>query len=99
MSVGGTWKLTMQTPLGERGATLALAEAGSDLTGRLTSEEGASTDVVDGKADGDRISFKAAIKNPMPLTLAFTATVAGDKITGSVSASGLGSWAFQGSRG
>jgi len=99
MSADGTWKLTMQTPIGERRATLALTEAGSGLTGKLTSEEGNSTDILDGKANGDSISFKAAIKNPMPLTLEFSATVAGDKIAGNVNASGLGSWAFQGSRG
>jgi hypothetical protein len=98
MSAGGTWKLTMQTPIGERRATLALTEAAGALAGKLTSEEGAATDILDGKASGDRISFKAAIKNPMPLTLEFTATVASDKISGSVNASGIGSWPFQGSR-
>ena len=99
MSAGGTWKLTMQTPIGERKATLALTEAGGGgLTGKLTSEEGNATDILDGHASGDSISFKAAIKNPMPLTLAFSATVAGDTISGSVNASGIGSWPFQGSK-
>jgi hypothetical protein len=98
MSTGGTWKLTMQTPIGERRATLALTEAGGGLVGKLTSEEGNATDIFDGKASGDSLSFKAAIKNPMPLTLEFSATVAGDKISGSVNASGIGSWPFQGSK-
>jgi hypothetical protein len=35
----------------------------------------------------------------MPLTLEFTASVAGDKISGNVSASGVGSWPFSGTRG
>ena len=43
--------------------------------------------------------FKAAIKNPMPLTLEFTAAVAGDKISGHVNASGVGSWPFSGTKG
>jgi hypothetical protein len=34
----------------------------------------------------------------MPLTLEFTAKVEGDKISGNVSASGIGSWPFQGSK-
>jgi len=99
MSADGTWKLSMQTPIGERKSTLALVSTGGALTGKLTGEEGNSTDIFDGKASGDTVSFKAAIKSPMPLTLEFTASVAGDTISGNVSASGAGSWPFSGTRG
>src|SRR5438552_2510648 len=98
MSADGTWKLTMQTPIGERKSTLALKSAGGSLTGKLTADKGASTDIFDGKASGDSVNFKAAIKNPMSLTLEFTASVTGDKISGTVSASGVGSWPFSGTR-
>ena len=98
MSADGTWKLTMRTPIGERKSTLALHDAGGTLTGKLTGDEGA-TDIFEGKAAGDRVSFKVAIKNPMPLTLEFTGSVAGDTISGNVNASGVGSWPFSGSRG
>jgi hypothetical protein len=99
MSADGTWKLSMQTPIGERKSTLALKSAGDAVTGKLTADEGPSTDIFDGKASGDKVTFKAAIKSPMPLTLEFTASVAGDKISGNVSASGVGSWPFSGVRG
>jgi hypothetical protein len=99
MSADGTWKLSMQTPIGERKSTLALKSAGSAVTGKLTGEEGNSTDIFEGTVSGDRVSFKAAIKNPMPLTLEFTAAVTGDKMSGNVSASGVGSWPFSGTRG
>jgi hypothetical protein len=99
MSADGTWKLSMQTPIGERKSTLALKSAGSAVTGKLTGEEGNSTDIFEGTLSGDRVSFKAAIKNPMPLTLEFTAAVTGDKMSGNVSASGVGSWPFSGTRG
>ncbi len=99
MSADGTWKLSMQTPIGERKSTLALKSEGGALTGKLTGDEGNSTDIFDGKASGDGVSFKAAIKSPMPLTLEFTASVSGDKISGSVNASGVGSWPFSGTRG
>lgn len=98
MAVDGTWKLVMNTPLGERKATLALQGAGGALTGKMTGEEGNTTDIFDGKANGDTVAFKAAIKSPMPLTLEFTGSVAGDKISGTVSASGVGSWPYSGSR-
>ena len=98
MSADGTWKLTMQTPIGERKSTLALKSAGGALTGKITGEEGNSTDIFDGKESGDKVSFKASIKSPMPLTLEFSGSVAGDRISGTVSASGVGNWPFQGSR-
>jgi len=99
MSADGTWKLSMQTPIGERKSTLALKSSGGTVTGKLTGEEGNSTDIFDGTVSGDKLSFKAAIKNPMPLTLVFTAAVAGDKISGHVNASGVGSWPFSGTKG
>jgi len=98
MSADGTWKLTMQTPIGERKSTLEVKTAGGTLTGKLTGEEGNSTNVYEGKADGNNLSWKADIKSPMPLTLQFTAAVDGDRISGSVSAA-VGSWPFTGTRG
>ena len=64
----------------------------------MTNDEGASTDIFEGKATGNDVSFKAAIKNPMPLTLEFSGSVDGDKISGTVSASGVGSWPFSGTK-
>jgi hypothetical protein len=97
MSAAGTWKMVMETPIGERRATLTLAVAGATLSGRMTSEEGNATDIYEGTAAGNGGSWKADIKNPMPLTLEFSATVDGDRMTGSVSTA-LGSWPFSGSR-
>ena len=97
MSADGTWKLSMQTPLGDRKATLTLASAGGALTGKLTGEEGNTTDIYEGKLDGNAASWKADIKSPMPLTLSFTSTVDGDKISGNVSAA-VGSWPFSGTK-
>lgn len=99
MSADGTWNLVMQTPIGQRKSTLTMKAAGSALSGKLTGEEGNSTEIFDGKADGDGVAFKAAIKNPMPLTLEFTGKVTGDTIAGTVNASGVGSWPFSGNRG
>jgi hypothetical protein len=97
MSADGTWKLTMQTPLGDRKATLALQSAGDALTGRLTGEEGNATDIYEGRLNGNSASWKADIKSPMPLTLTFTSTVDGSTISGTVSAA-VGSWPFSGTK-
>jgi hypothetical protein len=98
MSADGTWKLSMQTPLGERSAILALQSSGGALSGKLTSDEGTSASIYEGKLQGNAASWKADIKNPMPLTLEFSAAVDGNKMTGTVSAGAIGSWHFSGSR-
>jgi hypothetical protein len=97
MSVDGTWNLSMQTPIGERKSALSLEGAGGALKGNLTGDEGNSTPIYDGKTSGNSVSWKADIKSPMPLTLEFSGTVDGDKISGTVSAA-VGSWPFTGSR-
>jgi hypothetical protein len=97
MSADGTWKLVMKTPLGERQSTLTLSTDGG-LTGKLSNEEGNATDIFDGKASSNAVSFKAAIKSPMPLTLEFKGSVDGDRIAGTVSASGVGEFPFSGTR-
>jgi hypothetical protein len=97
MSAAGTWTLTMQTPIGERKATITLQAAGGALTGRMAAEDGSTVDIYDGKLAGAAASWKANIKTPMPLTLEFAGNVAGDKIAGTVTAA-VGSWPFTGTR-
>jgi hypothetical protein len=96
MAAAGTWNLVMQTPIGERKVTLTLQSTGGALTGKM-SAEGNSTDIYEGKVAGDGATWKVNVQNPMPLTLEFAATVAGDQISGTVSAA-VGSWPFSGSR-
>ncbi len=98
MSAAGTWKLAMQTPIGERTVTLTLQAAGASLTGKLSAEDGNAVDIYDGKLAGSTASWKANIKNPMPLTLEFTGDIDGDRIAGTVSAA-VGSWPFTGAKG
>jgi hypothetical protein len=98
MSAAGTWNLAMQTPIGERKVTLTLQVAGSNLTGRMGAEDGSAVDIYDGKLAGNAASWKANIKNPMPLTLEFAGDVDGDSMSGTVSAA-VGSWPFTGTRG
>src|SRR5258708_38092937 len=76
MAVDGTWNLVMTTPMGDRKATLSLKSAGGTLTG-TQGAEGNSTEIFEGTTSGGDVAWKVSITNPMPLTLPFTATVAG----------------------
>ncbi|MGY3549588.1 hypothetical protein ACVWZ4_004954 [Bradyrhizobium sp. USDA 4472] len=97
MAVDGNWNLTMTTPMGERQATLSLKTAGGTLTG-TQGADGNTADIFDGAVSGDNVSWKVSITNPMPLTLEFTGTVAGDSISGEMGIGPMGSFPFTGTR-
>jgi len=97
MAVDGNWNLTMQTPMGERNATLSLKSAGGTLTG-TQGADGNSTEIFDGTVSGNDVAWKVSITNPMPLTLDFKGTVAGDSISGEMGIGFMGSFPFTGQR-
>ena len=97
MSADGTWNLTMQTPMGERRSTLTLSTAGGTLTGTQQAE-GDTTEIAEGTVNGNEVSWKVSITNPMPLTLTFNGAVDGNNLTGSADTGMFGSFPFQGTR-
>ena len=98
MAADGTWNLTMDTPMGERRSTLTLSTSGGTLTGKQEAE-GNTTDIAEGTVNGNDVSWKVAITNPMPLTLTFSGTVDGNSLTGTADTGMFGSFPFQGTRG
>ena len=55
-------------------------------------------ELKDGAVDGDTVSWKADITNPMPITLEFSATVDGDSLSGDVKLGSFGNASFTGTR-
>ena len=98
MAADGTWNLTMDTPMGERRSTLTLSTSGGTLTGKQEAE-GNTTDIAEGTVNGNDVSWKVAITNPMPLTLTFSGTVDGNNLSGTADTGMFGSFPFQGTRG
>ena len=97
MSAAGTWNTTINTPMGAQNGTLELTVDGSDLNGKMSSPQGEMA-IENGSIDGDRLSWKASITAPMPMTLEFTATVDGDAITGTVKLGAFGEAEISGTR-
>ena len=97
MSVDGTWNTTMNTPMGAQNGTMDLATDGNTLTGKLKTPQG-EVDIQDGAIDGNNLTWKADITQPMALTLEFSATVDGDNISGDVKLGAFGNASFTGSR-
>ena len=97
MAVDGNWNITMSTPMGDRKATLSLSSSGGTLTG-TQGAEGNSAEIFDGTVNGDDVTWKVSITNPMPLTLDFSGKVAGDSISGEMGIGPMGSFPFTGKR-
>lgn len=97
MTADGNWNLVISTPMGNRQATLSLKTDGSTLKGSQ-SAEGDSAEIFDGTVNGDAVSWKVSITNPMPLTLEFSGTVNGNDLSGNVVLGSFGSSSFSGTR-
>jgi hypothetical protein len=97
MAVDGNWNISVETPIGTQAATLTLSTDGGALSG-TQGADGKSATITDGKVDGNKVSWKVAITNPMPLTLEFEGTVEGDKISGHANAGAFGAMPFSGTR-
>ena len=98
MTADGNWNLVVETPMGERRATLSLKADGGMLTGSQMAD-GNTAEIFDGILNGNQLSWKVSISDPMPLTLEFNGTVDGDEVSGSVTLGNFGSSSFSGTRG
>jgi hypothetical protein len=97
MAVDGKWEIVINSPLGAQKAQIDLKAEGGSLTGSQQAAQG-SGPLENGKIDGNNLSWSAKISSPMPMTLDFTGTVDGDKLSGSVKAGSFGSFPFSGTR-
>jgi hypothetical protein len=97
MTADGNWNLVVSTPMGERHGSLSLKTEGTTLQGSQAAD-GNSTEIFDGTVNGNEISWKVLITDPMPMTLEFTGTVEGDEIAGTVKLGEFGDSSFSGIR-
>ena len=97
MAIDGKWNLTIQTPLGEQTSVLEVASASGALTGTQSGDQGTQA-IENGTISGDEASWSIDIVVPMPLTLTFTGTVAGDSLSGTVTLGAFGESTFSGQR-
>lgn len=98
MSIDGTWKVTMNTPMGSQNLTMTLASDGGALTGTVQGPQG-NTEITEGTVDGDTAVWKLEVSGPMgEMTLETKATVDGDAIKGEVQLGTFGTATFEGTR-
>lgn len=96
-NVDGSWDTVTKSPMGDQAAVLTIASSGGTFTGTYAGAMG-TTEIKDGKVDGDHLTWKVDITVPMPLTLDGEATVSGDTITGTLTAGAFGAFPMTGTR-
>lgn len=81
--VGGTWEITMQGRQGPITNTLTIDQSGNTFKGTLKTMRGETP--VEGKVDGNKISFTIERETPNgKFTQEYSGTVDGDSIKGTV---------------
>ncbi|HUO11340.1 MAG TPA: hypothetical protein VMU37_01155 [Caulobacteraceae bacterium] len=96
MSADGTWKVTINSPMGVQTGTLTVKTSGDSFTGQFSGAQGAQD--ISGKVDGDKLSWGSKLTQPFPIDLEFNVTVSGDTMEGSVKAGAFGSSPLKGER-
>ncbi|MFF3749458.1 hypothetical protein ACFYYH_03180 [Streptomyces sp. NPDC002018] len=88
MSVEGRWSLVVRTPIGTQRATLEIGSRDGVLHG-VALGDGGPVDMTDVVLDGDRLTWRQSITEPMRLRLVFDMTVTGDGMSGTSKAGRL----------
>jgi hypothetical protein len=96
MSADGTWKTTINSPMGVQEGTLTIKTSGDTFSGSMQSAQGSQD--VSGKVDGDTLTWASKLTQPFPIDLEFTVKVSGDAMEGSVKAGAFGSSPLKGVR-
>ena len=96
-NVDGSWDTVTRSPMGDQRATLTIQSSGDSFTGQYAGAMG-TTEIKNGKIDGDKLTWSLDITVPMPMTLTGEATVEGDSLNGQVTAGAFGSFPMTGTR-
>lgn len=77
----GRWHLTMNSPMGEQKVELKIALEDGVLTGVMDGADGI-VPIQDARESGASLKWKAAVKKPFPVTIAFDVAIDGDTLSG-----------------
>src|SRR5258707_10078858 len=86
-NIVGGWQISWQGRNGSQQATMQIQQDGSKLSGTFEDSSGSSS--VSGSISGNNVSFSVQIQG-RPMTLAFTGTIDGDKMSGTFQPQGGG---------
>jgi hypothetical protein len=93
----GRWNATINSPIGKMDVVFDIVDEQGVLTG-TSSNDSETVDILEGVADGNRLTWELKVTTPMKLTLKFDVTVEGDTMTGTAKAGILPGAKLTGSR-
>lgn len=96
-NVNGSWDTVIESSSGEQKGVLKVEASGGSVTGTYTAE-GNTTEIHSGKVDGDQLTWKMDVIEPVAATLDCAATVTGDAMSGTVTTNVFGNFPLTGTR-
>jgi hypothetical protein len=97
-TIDGQWDCEVDSPMGKQSMVLTLSSSGGTFSGAATGPLGA-VEVSDGQVIGEQVTFKLAVKVPMPMELECEARLTGDDtIEGSVDTGAFGKFPMRATR-
>jgi hypothetical protein len=88
--VDGTWMGMVQTPMGDLPVSFTFKADGTKLTGSTLGFDGSEVPIMDGKIDGNTITFSVTFDfGGMPFPLSYKGVVSSDEIKMSGDAFGM----------
>ena len=98
MSVDGKWNMVIESPMGRQQVSFDLAESAGTLTGTMVNtDKGLSTEISDGRVDGDAVLFKAKLPH-LGMTVTFDLAVHDAEMSGKVKVGKFGGFKVSGAR-
>ena len=96
MTATGKWYVVIESLLGQQRREMTLEAASDSFTGSVTGPEG--TNAIAGNIAGDKLTWSDKTTSPMPLSLDFEVTLAGDEMAGVVKLGIFGKAKFMATR-
>lgn len=85
-NVAGSWQLSWQGRDGAQQATIQIQQDGSKLSGTFEGPRGSSP--LSGSVAANNVSFSVQMQGRRTMTMAFTGTLDGDKMSGTIQPQG-----------
>ena len=84
----GDWDFSMASPFGQVSAKVSFDIDGDTLTGGFDLGDGRVLEILEGKVEGDKLTFSITREGAMTMTYVMEATVTGDSVSGVAAAMG-----------
>ncbi|MFC9279487.1 hypothetical protein [Streptomyces collinus] len=99
MSADGSWEFTIDSPIGKQSLWVDMKAEDGKLVGTCRANgQVIDPNIIDGKIDGDLLSFKVKSLKPVPLKMTLTLTRNGDSMTGKAKPGMFGTFPVTGKR-